>query len=186
MKKFKTLGIILAGIAVLVVGAYAFLSASSAKKQEELAKSDAFKNIQLETVDGNTFTSEDLAKSNVTVINVWRTDCEPCVSELPALDRLNNEYDNTEVQIVGICMDVTPGGVSVDEGKRAEEIRIIDESGSQFTQVLCDEQLYNFLASNVIGTPTTFFVASDGTIIKSTAGGRDYDGWKQYIDNVIA
>ncbi len=186
MKKFKTLGIILAGVTVLVVGAYSFFTANSAKHQEELAKSDAFKNIQLETVDGNTFTSDDLAKSEVTVVNVWRTDCEPCVSELPALDRLNDEYDSSEVQIIGVCLDVTPGGATVDEAKRAEEIRIMDETGSHFTQILCDEQLYSFLDANTPGTPTTFFVASDGTIIKSTMGGRDYDSWKAYIDRVIA
>ena len=41
-----------------------------------------------QTMDGGTFTSEDLAAADITVINIWQTTCPPCISEMPELARL--------------------------------------------------------------------------------------------------
>ncbi len=182
----RTVLISLVGVAAVIMFCYTFFAGSQAKHQEKLAAADVFKNFEYETVDGDKFTSEDLAKSKITIVNVWQTTCAPCVSEMPALDQLNKEYDDSEVQIVGLCLDVVPGGTTVDETKRSEEIRILKESGAEFTQILANEKLFHFMESEVIGTPTTFVVDSQGNIIKASAGGREYEGWKQFIEKYTA
>lgn len=41
----------------------------------------------------------------ILLVNVWATWCVPCVQEFPDLVRLANEYQGSEVEIVGISAD---------------------------------------------------------------------------------
>nr|MCR5108002.1 TlpA family protein disulfide reductase [Lachnospiraceae bacterium] len=168
--------------AVLMMFSYTYTTGAYAKHVEKMYSVDVFKNCDYQTLQGESFTSEDIAKSKLTLINVWKTDCGPCVSEMPDLERINNEYDDSEVRIVGLCIDVVPYGKEVDEEKKAEELRILSETEATFTQILADEELYNFVISVIPGTPTTFVIDSEGNYIKMTSGGKDYEGWKEYIE----
>ncbi len=170
-------------LAMVIMFSYTYATGVLVKQAEEVASADVFKNCSFQTVDGGKFGSEDIAASKLTVINVWQTTCGPCVSEMPTLQQLSEEYDSSEVQIVGLCLDVTPGGQAIDETRRTEELRILDETGAQFTQILADEELFSFTAAHIAGTPTSIVLDSRGTIVKIASGGMDYDGWKGFIDS---
>ena len=45
----------------------------------------------------------------VTVIDFWSTTCEPCIREMPVLERLWRESDPAKVQVVGVAVDEEPG-----------------------------------------------------------------------------
>src|SRR6188472_749498 len=47
--------------------------------------------LSLKTVTGEKIETKDL-KGKVIVINLWFTTCHPCIAELPALNRLVEEY----------------------------------------------------------------------------------------------
>lgn len=39
------------------------------------------------------------------VVNFWATWCPPCVSELPAFEKVSGEYDKTKVRFIMISLD---------------------------------------------------------------------------------
>ena len=44
-------------------------------------------------------------KNKVLVVNFWASWCPPCVEEIPALDKIQGEYDPKNMLIVGIGID---------------------------------------------------------------------------------
>jgi len=49
-----------------------------------------------------------------------------------------------------------------------------------------DKATYAFVMTNIIGTPTTFFVDSSGKVIETVTGADDFEGWKQHVDEALA
>ena len=57
-----------------------------------------------QTPDGKTADSEKW-REKVLVVNFWASWCPPCVEEMPALDKIQQEYVSKNVLIVGIGID---------------------------------------------------------------------------------
>jgi len=65
----------------------------------------AFPDINLLTADGNSINSNSF-KGKVTFLNFWYYGCRPCMAEMPALNKLNNYYENDErVQLFSMFRD---------------------------------------------------------------------------------
>ena len=64
-------------------------------------------NIELKTLDGNAFNSQDLAKDGkVTVISLWATWCVPCLKELDAINEIYPEWQaETNVELFAVSVD---------------------------------------------------------------------------------
>lgn len=45
------------------------------------------------------------AGDTVRVINFWATWCQPCVAELPAFEKITEEYAGRPVQVILVCTD---------------------------------------------------------------------------------
>lgn len=151
-----------------------------------LSSADAFKGKEFDTIGGGKFTSEDIKKARVTAFNVWATTCPPCIRDLPEFEKLSHEYSQSDFQIVGILSDSADSGGNVAKDRLEDAKGIIDKAGLTFPTLILSKELYAFLAANTIGTPTTFFVDSEGNIIEMVTGANDYDGWKAKIDSILA
>ena len=57
-----------------------------------------------QTSDGKSANSENW-RQKVLVVNFWASWCPPCVEEMPALDKIAQEYASKNVLIVGIGID---------------------------------------------------------------------------------
>ncbi|QWD96805.1 TlpA disulfide reductase family protein [Polynucleobacter sp. MG-6-Vaara-E2] len=57
-----------------------------------------------QTPDGKPANSQNW-RGNVLVVNFWASWCPPCVEEMPALDKIAQEYAPKNVLIVGIGID---------------------------------------------------------------------------------
>jgi thiol-disulfide isomerase/thioredoxin len=57
-----------------------------------------------QTPDGKSANSENW-RGKVLVVNFWASWCPPCVEEMPALDKIAQEYATKNVLIVGIGID---------------------------------------------------------------------------------
>lgn len=61
----------------------------------------------IEIVDFNGFYSKiDLSSTEKTyVINFWATWCAPCVKELPYFEKINNEFNEENVEVILVSLD---------------------------------------------------------------------------------
>jgi peroxiredoxin len=60
--------------------------------------------ISLPGLDGKTHRLSDYLGRRV-VLNFWATDCEPCLAEMPTLDRARQNFGEKGAIVLGIAMD---------------------------------------------------------------------------------
>ena len=140
-------------------------------------------NISFETIDlnGNPVKSESLfAQNKVTMINIWATTCGPCISEMPELEEMNKEFAQKGGAIVGLVDDVWVSNMKyLDEAQE-----IVRDTGVTYTN-LCAWDGYDEVLSSV-GTPTTYFVDSNGKIIGDPILGASPAKYKERMEEYLA
>lgn len=149
--------------------------------------------IQLKTVafgDLGTFTTKDLndrvvdssifAGHKLTMINIWATFCQPCIQELPDLQKMSeNMPDGT--QLISIVGDAD----SPDTLKLAQ--RIVRDAGVSFTCIVTDSSLKQYLDSYMAAYPTTLFVDSEGKAVgEPIVGERDMSVYRDVLSDRLA
>ena len=157
------------------------ITSEAAKQNSDGSISGELKDFNTETLDGDSFTAAEFAKHKVTMLNIWATWCSPCVNEIPHIAQLAKEHSESDIKICGILID------SEDSGKIDKAKEIISADKADYTQLCMNDNLRDILinAHSVTALPTTFFVDSDGNIIKTVIGAKSYDSWKMIIAEVI-
>jgi len=130
-------------------------------------------------MEGNAVTSDIFSKSKLTMVNVWATYCNPCLSEMPGLGELAAEYDAEEFQLIGIVSDVLEGE---DQGL-AESL--IEETGADYTHLLLNESLYYTFLTDVSAVPTTFFIDKNGTVLDTVVRAMEKTAWEEIINGLL-
>ena len=74
-----------------------------------------FASFTADTLDGGTFTQDDIAAKDATVINFWALSCPPCIAELPDLAAYAKTLPEN-VQFITVCLDA---GIDMDAVKEA-------------------------------------------------------------------
>lgn len=116
------------------------------------------KTFTAKTLDGGTFTQEDIAAKDVTVINFWSLLCGYCVDELPDIAKYSATLPDN-VQIITVCLGLD-GKAEIEAAKSTLQdagftgITLMEGDGDFST--VCDEVQY---------TPTTIFVDKDGNTV---------------------
>lgn len=129
------------------------------------------------TIDGGTFTDADVAAKDVTVINFWQTTCPPCIEELPAIQALAQRLPDN-VQILTMCFD--------GSGKREAAQKVLDKAGWTGTTLVSATDGLLGLARTVEYTPTTVFLAADGTLVWGSIVGSPSNLEKAYLEGINA
>lgn len=154
------------------------------KAQEADAAEEAAAGITFEAQDleGNTVTESVFSDAKLTMVNVWATYCNPCLSEMPELGELSAEYDAAQFQIIGIVSDVQEG---MEEEAVAYASSLVSQTGAAYPHLLLNESLFYAMLSEVSAVPTTFFIDEKGTVLDTVVGARDKDSWKEMIDELL-
>ena len=61
-------------------------------------KEASFSNFTAITLDGETVTQDIFQDHDLTMINIWATFCGPCLSEMPDLGEIHEEY-NSDIKL---------------------------------------------------------------------------------------
>jgi peroxiredoxin len=61
--------------------------------------------FSLRQVDGRTFRLSDHLGRDVIMLSFWATWCAPCLTEMPALEKLHQTYKDQGFTLVGVSMD---------------------------------------------------------------------------------
>ncbi len=176
-------GAIVIGIAILVAtGKLSFdvTKDDTATEQSAVAEKPAEKSnmndFNAKTLNGENFTSEDLKKHDLTMVNIWYTGCKPCVDKMPDTQELYSKLPKN-VNMVSVCAD---GNENTDLAKK-----IITDSGVKYPALIPDEKLNESLLKNVSVFPTTIFVDKDGNMVGDVMEGAPASNYVDlYLDEV--
>lgn len=176
----------LAILAFVVMLCYTVSWGVQMKRYEQQSSTDVFEKLDLEAIGGGRFTHENYKDAKITILNVWGTDCSPCISELPELEELNHSYAPGEIQVVGLLKDSmsSKGEVQPDHIARAQEL--FEAAGATYPDLIVDTDTFAFLSGAIAGTPTTFFLDSNGKLVKTVTGANTLLAWKQQVDDALA
>ncbi len=133
-------------------------------------------------MDGNKVTSAVFANSKLTMVNVWATYCNPCLSEMPELGQLASEYDPETFQIIGIISDVLEGGKQESIDLAAS---LIEQTGADYPHLLLNESIFHGLLTDVSAVPTTFFIDENGVIVDTVIGAMKKSAWEEKINGLL-
>ncbi len=127
-----------------------------------LKEGDTAPDFTAQLVDGSTVTLSEL-KGKPVLINFWATWCGPCVMEMPAFERLMEDYGD-EISLV-----------AVNCGDDAETVKdFVEENGFTFPIAL-DEGFEITMKYPSNGIPYTVIVDSEGVITHISTGAADAD-----------
>ena len=137
---------------------------------------------------GGELPEEILVPGGVTMVNIWATYCNPCISEMPDLGALNQEYADAgrPFRIVGVCLDATDYTGQVYSDLVETGRLIVEKTGASYLHIIPDAQMFGELAPQVTGVPTTFFLNDAGEVLGTFVGSRGKDEWREIIEYYLA
>ena len=127
---------------------------------------DTFYNqLNVTDVEGE---SADLNRyqGRVVLLNFWATWCPPCIKEMPSMQRLQDQFNDQDFQVVAVNM-----GQSVTTVES-----FLMELDYDFTlPVYLDEKGQAFSTLSIGGMPSSFLLDRNGKIIERIVGAREWD-----------
>ena len=111
----------------------------------------------------------------VLVVNFWATWCPPCVKEMPAFNRLQQQVDAHSIQVIAINL-----GDTKDQ---------IDQFIAQLNSPLAfaiwqDAKAESYQTFKLLGLPTTLIYDTHGQLIKTVTGPQEWDS-PEVIEQLI-
>lgn len=129
----------------------------------DLGKAHLFR---LRTVEGKMFALEEALEKGPVILDFWATWCAPCKIALPRWEELAERYAEHGVQLVTVSQD--------DPRSQPKILPYLRSQGFEFPALLDgDKQVGRRFRVNSL--PTTFLIASDGTILSHHVGYREGD-----------
>ncbi len=148
-------------------------------------KEAVFHDFAANDLDGNIVTESILKEKKLTMINIWATFCGPCIREMPALGKLSEEF-GSDMQIIGIVLDLCDGNGNILPDKKALALDIIGETGADYLHLVPSSSLNAAYLDGVMSVPETLFVDSEGYIIgESYMGARSEKEWRSIIESYL-
>jgi thiol-disulfide isomerase/thioredoxin len=122
------------------------------------------------------------------LVNIWATWCAPCVRELPALERLQEDLGGRDFAVVAI---------SIDAAGQAAVAPFYEAIGVDDLAIFLDPRRETLFGSKerrrddafpLYGLPMSFFVDRDGVLVGYLVGGADWDAeaLRSFIDHLKA
>lgn len=127
--------------------------------------------------DHATYDNSMFASAELTMINIWATNCGPCIQELPHIQNLAEAYESRGVQIV------TALGDSEQSGMINYALNIINGLGFNLPVL---RNTASFSAQfPAAAYPTTYFVDRNGNIVRVVTTSNSYNEWCAILDELL-
>lgn len=105
-------------------------------------------------------------EGRVVLVNLWASWCDPCLREMPALDRLQSRLGGSDFTVVAVSLDRDPN----------EARAFLRARGIRHLAFYRDDKLSLFQALNVPGLPLSVLIDRQGRGIGRLAGPAAWDG----------
>lgn len=123
--------------------------------------------VSLTDVSGNTVELSDF-KGRLVVVNLWATWCEPCLREMPSLERLQSKLGDRIAVL----------GVSEDRGGSKTVEPFIAKLGLKSVKIFIDPKSAVGRAVEMRGLPTSLLIDRDGKSLGRVEGAAEWDSPK--------
>ena len=131
--------------------------------------------VSFTTLEGKTLELSSL-KGRPVLVTFWATSCPHCIQDMTALTQLHRELGPRGLRIIGVAMPYDPPNrvLAMVGARRTPYTIALDVQG----QVLRAFE-------KVPGTPTTFLIGPEGTIVERTIGPLDAPHMKALIRELL-
>ena len=164
--------IVAVGVALGVLASIPLLRGTASPTDSPLAGRPA-PAIAASDPDGRGWTLADGA-GRVTWVNFWATNCEPCRTEMPAMQALAEAYGDRLLVL----------GVNWGESHESVE-SFLDRYGIRYP-ILLDPRLENYYRwAATDGLPRHFFVDPEGVVVREVIGELDPDRMETILRDLI-
>ena len=146
-----------------------------AEAREELEGGEPYPlSFTYAAIDGTEHSLADYA-GKVVIVDFWGTWCPPCRAEIPSFVKLQDEYGDGGLQILGLNYRDEP-----------EEIEsFADEYGINYPTGPGDAETRD-MVPGFRGYPTTVFVGRDGTVRATVVGTHSYEFLEAVVKELLA
>ena len=127
-------------------------------KWQGCIKGKEMPHLSFTTINGEKIETKDL-KGKIMVINLWFTTCHPCIAELPALNKLVEEYKGKDVVFLGISTDT----------KEMLDADFFPKYKFDFKIIANGRDVVRGIGNT--GFPTTYIIDANGKVVEVWIGG---------------
>ena len=127
----------------------------------------------VKTIRGESISLAELS-DKVVVINFWFTSCAPCITEMPALNKLVEEFKGSEVVFIALARDDTN-----------ELTEFLKKKSFNFNIVASSNTIAKSYCVDIFGWPTSMVVDKGGIVRKITSGGYRDERAETYVYNEL-
>jgi thiol-disulfide isomerase/thioredoxin len=115
-------------------------------------------------------TTVDLSnfKGKLVLVNFWATWCEPCLREMPSIERLQSRLEDR----------MTVLAVSEDRGGSKAVDPFVEKLGLKSVKIYIDPKSAVGRAFEVRGLPTSFLIDREGKVVARVEGAAEWDSPK--------
>jgi thiol-disulfide isomerase/thioredoxin len=142
----------LIAILVMILTSGLLIIGCATSSEPIAAVSEAAPDFQLQNLDGQSITLSDL-KGKPVLINFWATWCGPCVSEMPYIQEIHEEWSDKGLILLAINI-----------GDSSSEVEQFLQNHNLSLPVLLDTKKVVAQRYSIRAIPTTFFLDKDGII----------------------
>lgn len=144
---------------------------------------EIFKGIESYDLNGNKVNDKIFKGKKLTMVNIWGTFCSACISEMPNLQALSEEYADKDFQIIGIVCDT----YADDEARIKLAKEICKDTGAEYVSIVASASLDAAILDTVMSVPTTFFLNEKGEQFdQNYIGSKGVERWRAIIDSIYA
>jgi peroxiredoxin len=161
---------ILAVLAAAIV--YTIYISATKDKVELLQVGDEAPNFALTDLEGNSHKLSDYEGQGV-FLNFWGTWCEPCVEEMPAIDRQYKKYEQQGVHVLSV--NIAQSNMEVSSFRDQLDLKF---------PIVIDKNKSVMEAYNVTWLPATILVNPEGKIEKIYTGGLTDENIAMFMESI--
>ena len=163
---------LLSMIAALAIIFIAFAPAC-APKQEELPAGETL-TFSAVGVNGAPVQMEDYNEKRVVMVNFWETWCNPCMSEMPALQKLYEEFESRGFTLIGVY----------SSSEETDVTAAVNKLGITYPVIPLSPEFEPYQSEYV---PTTVFFDGSGRLLleEPIIGARSLPQWEQIVTELL-
>lgn len=184
IKKFSVITLI--AILVLAMGILSGCGNKDipANSDEDATPVEGISKLDTVDVNGNHVDMNIFKDKKLTLVNVFSTNCGPCMGELPELADLSKELKDSDKGVVAVLLDTNANG-KPDKSAGETAKGSLGSKAENLTIIYPDSNMQDTILSGVTSIPYSFFVNSEGKMVgQPYVGARSLDQWKSIMDDV--